>query len=44
VVNTLADDLRDEKYVDAAGHQMTYLNDVCHIDPTNPKDLQTPGS
>ena len=33
VVNTLADDLQDEKYVEAAAHQMTYLRDVCHIDP-----------
>jgi hypothetical protein len=37
VVNTLADDLQDDNYVDAAGHQMTYLLDVCHIDPTKPK-------
>jgi hypothetical protein len=43
VVNTLADDLHDDTYVNAAGHQMTYLQDVCHIDPTKPKGLQAPG-
>jgi hypothetical protein len=43
VVNTLADNLRDDNYVNAAGHQMTYLRDVCHIDPTKPKALQTAG-
>jgi hypothetical protein len=36
VLNTLADDLNDDKYVAAAGHQMTYVNDVCKIDPANP--------
>jgi hypothetical protein len=36
LVNALADDLQDGDYVNAAGHQMTYLRDVCHIDPTQP--------
>jgi hypothetical protein len=44
MVNTLADDLHDDNYVNAAGHQMTYLQDVCHIDPTKPKALQAPSS
>jgi hypothetical protein len=44
MVNTLADDLQDDDYVNAVGHQMTYLQDVCHIDPTKPKALQIPGS
>jgi hypothetical protein len=35
VLNTLADDLNDDAYVNAAGHQMTYVNDVCKIDPAN---------
>jgi hypothetical protein len=44
LVNTLADHLQDDNYVNAAGHQMTYLHDVCHIDPTKPKALQTSSS
>jgi hypothetical protein len=44
MVNTLADDLQDDGYVNAAAHQMTYLQDVCHIDPTKPKAAQTSGS
>jgi hypothetical protein len=43
MLNAFADDLRDDNYVNAAGHQMTYLWDVCHIDPTKPKALQTAG-
>jgi hypothetical protein len=39
VLSTLADDLEDDDYLKAAGHQMTYLNDVCHIDPANPVGL-----
>jgi hypothetical protein len=41
LVNALADDLQDDNYVNAAAHQMTYLRDVCHIDPTKP---ETPGA
>jgi hypothetical protein len=37
LVNALADDLQNGDYVNAAGHQMTYLHDVCHIDPTKPE-------
>jgi hypothetical protein len=43
VVNTLADNLRDDSYVNAAGHQMTYLTETCHIDPTKPKALPAVG-
>ena len=39
VMNTLADDLHNDDYLNAAGHQMTYLNDVCHVDPANPVGL-----
>ena len=42
VLSTLADDLEDDDYLNAAGHQMTYLNDVCHIDPANPVGLPPP--
>jgi hypothetical protein len=41
VLTTLADDLKDDAYVNAAGHQMTYLNDVCRIDPANPAAVPT---
>lgn len=41
MLNALADDLQDDSYINAAGHQMTYLQDVCHIDPTKPKGLQS---
>jgi len=40
--STLADDLDNEDCLNAAGHQMTYLNDVCHVDPANPVDLAPP--
>ena len=42
VLNTLADDLDDDEYLTAAGHQMTYLKDVCQVDPANPANLPTP--
>ena len=42
MLNTLADDLDNDDYLNAAGHQMTYLNDVCHVDPANPVDLAPP--
>ena len=42
VLSTLADDLEDDDYLNAAGHQMTYLNDVCHVDPANPVGLPPP--
>jgi hypothetical protein len=42
VLSTLADDLKDDDYLNAAGHQMTYLNDVCHVDPANPVGLSPP--
>jgi hypothetical protein len=42
VLNTLADDLNDDDYLNAAGHQMTYLNDGRHVDPTNPVGLPPP--
>ena len=42
VLNTLADDLDNDDYLNAAGHQMTYLNDVCHVDPANPVGLAPP--
>jgi hypothetical protein len=42
VLSTLADDLEDDDYLNAAGHQMTYLNDVCHVDPANPAGLSPP--
>jgi hypothetical protein len=41
VINTLADDLNDDDYLNAAGHQMTYLKDVCQVDPANPAALPT---
>ena len=42
VLSTLADDLEDDDYLNAVGHQMTYLNDVCHVDPANPVGLPPP--
>jgi hypothetical protein len=41
VLEVLAGDLRDDAYVDAVGRHMTYLQEVCHVDPANPAGIAT---